>query len=114
MQTTPPSLPHSGMGIASFIIGLVASLGLLVTFGVAGVADSTQPGGLDEASVMAGVLGLLMVLFALAQLVALGLGIAGLVQAGRNKILSVLGTVFASTALLGSLMLMLLGVILET
>ena len=114
MQTTPPSLPHSGMGIASFIISLVAGLGLLVTFGVAGVADSTQPGGLDEASVMAGVLGLLMVLFALAQLIALGLGIAGLVQVGHNKIFGVLGTVFASTALLGSLVLMLLGVILET
>ena len=60
MQTTPPSLPHSGMGIASFIISLVAGLGLLVTFGIAGVADSTQPGGLDEESVMAGVLGLLI------------------------------------------------------
>lgn len=112
MQTTPPSLPHSGMGIASFIISLVAGVCLLVTFGIAGAAES-QPGGLNEESLMAGVLGLLMLLAALAQVVALGLGIAGLVQAGRSKIFGVLGTVFASMALLGSLLLILLGVVLE-
>lgn len=112
MQTTAASLPNSGLGIASFIISLVAGVGLLIVFGVAGVAEA-QPSGLDEESLMAGVLGLLMLLAALSQVVALGLGIAGLVHAGRSKLFGVLGTVFASTALLGSLLLILLGVVLE-
>ena len=112
MQTTPPSLPHSGLGIASFIISLVAGVGLLVVFGIADVAEA-QPNGLDEESLMAGVLGLLMLLSALAQGVALGLGIAGLVHAGRSKLFGVPGTVFASTALLGSLLLILVGAVLK-
>ena len=112
MLTTPPSLPHSGLGIASFIISLVAGVGLLVIFGIAGVAGA-QSNGLDEESLMAGVSGLLMLLNALAQVVALGLGIAGLVHSGRSKLFGVLGTVFASTALIGSLALILLGAVLE-
>ena len=113
MQPITASLPHSGLGITSFIISLVAGVGLLALFGIAGVAEA-QPNGLDEESHMAGVLGLLMLLTALAQIVALGLGIAGLVQAGRSKLFSVLGTVFASTALFGSLLLLLLGAALES
>lgn len=112
MQPTAASLPHSGLGIASFIISLVAGVGLLVIFGIAGVAEA-QPNGLDEESLMAGVLGLLMLLAALAQIVALALGIAGLVQAGRSKLFGVLGTVFASTALFGSLLLILVGAVVE-
>lgn len=113
MQPVAASLPHSGLGIASFIITLVAGVMLLVLFGIAGMAE-TRPNGLDEESLMAGVLGLLVLLSALAQVVALGLGIAGLMQTGRSKIFGVLGTVFASTALLGSLLLMLLGAALES
>lgn len=112
MQTPSASTPHSGMGIASFVISLIAGAGLLILVGIAGVADS-RPGGLDEESLMAGMLGLLMLLAALAQMVALGLGIAGLVQTGRSKLFGVLGTVFASTALLGSLLLILVGAVLE-
>lgn len=112
MQSTAASLPHSGLGIASFIISLVAGVGLLVIFGIAGVAEA-RPSGLNEESLMAGVLGLMMMLAALAQVVALGMGIAGLLHAGRSKLFGVLGTVFASTALLGSLLLILVGAVLE-
>ena len=46
---------------------------------------------------------------ALAQTLALALGIAGLVQAGRNKLYAVLGTVFAATGLGGTGLVLLLG-----
>lgn len=113
MHNPFPSLPHSGMGVASFTLSMVAGLGLLVIFAIAGVAES-RPGGLDEASPLATAIGLLALLAALANLVALGLGIAALVQAGRSKIFATLGTVFASTTLLGSLVLVLLGTLLDT
>ena len=105
---TPAPLPHSGLGVASFILSLAAGLLMLILFGAAGIADS-QPGGLDEESAAAIALGLLFAFTALALIVALGLGIAGTVQTGRSKLFGVLGTVFSSTALLGTLLLMLVG-----
>lgn len=88
-------------------------MGLLLILGIAGVAES-QPNGLDEESLIAGVLGLLMLLAVLAQIIALGLGIADLVQTHHNKLFGTLGSVFASTALVCSLVLLLIGTVLET
>lgn len=109
MQTPSTTLPHSGLGIASFITSLVAGALLLLIFGITGVLGS-QAGGLDGESAAAQTLGLFLLLMVLAQLAALGLGIAGLAQTGRSKLFGALGTAFASTALLGTLILTLAGV----
>ena len=112
MQTAAASLPHSGMGIASLILSIAATLSLLVVATIASVAQ-TRPGGLDENSPAAIVLGLVAVLLGMAQLLALGLGIAGLVQPGRNKTFGIIGTVFSCVYLLGTGLLMLVGAVLE-
>ena len=112
MQRPIPTQPHSGLGIASFDISLGAGAVLCIVIGIAGVLD-TQPGGLDEDSVAAGLLGLAMVATGLAQTLALGLGIAALVQAGRNKLYGVLGTVFSATGLAGTALMFLLGALME-
>ncbi len=112
MQATPLTKPHSGLGIASFVISLIAGFTLLLLFGFADIAQS-QPGGLDEQSTAATVIGLLMLLTAIAQITALGLGIAALVQAGSNKLFGILGTVFASMALLLTLLIVLIGAVIE-
>ncbi len=49
-----------------------------------------------------------------AQVLALGLGIAALVQTGRSKLFGVLGTVFASTGLVGTVLILLLGALVES
>ena len=108
-----PTRPHSGLGIASFIISLAAGAALVVLLGIAGVIES-QPGGMDEESAGAIVLGLILALTALAQVLALGLGIAALVQTGRSKLFGVLGTVFASTGLVGTVLILLLGALVES
>ena len=108
-----PTRPHSGLGIASFIISLAAGAALVVLLGIAGVIGS-QPGGMDEESAGAVLVGLLQALTALAHVLALGLGIAALVQAGRSKLFGVLGTVFASTGLSGTVLIFLLGALLES
>jgi hypothetical protein len=112
MYQAIPTQPHSGLGIASFLISLGAGAILCIVIGIAGVLD-TQPGRLDEDSVAAGLLGLAMVATGLAQTLALGLGIAALVQAGRNKLYGVLGTVFSATGLVGTTLLFLLGALME-
>lgn len=112
MYQAIPTQPHAGLGIASFVISLGAGAILFIAIGIAGVLDA-QPGGLDEDSVAAGLLGLTMVATGLAQTVALSLGIAGLVQAGRNKLYGVLGTVFSATGLAGTTLLFLIGALME-
>ena len=111
-HTVIPTRPHAGLGIASFIISLAAGAALVILLGVASVLES-RPGGMDEESASAIMLGIVVLLTALAQFAALGLGIAALVQAGRSKIFGVLGTVFAAAGLVGTLMLLLLGALLE-
>ena len=112
-HTVIPTRPHTRLGIASFIISLAAGAALVILLGVASVLES-RPGGMDEESAGAIVLGLILALTALAQVLALGLGIAALVQPGRSKLFGVLGTVFASTGLVGTVLILLLGALVES
>lgn len=107
-----PTQPHSGLGIASFVVSLAASALLLMLIGIAGALDS-QPGGMDGDSAAAILLGLVMAFSGFAQLLALGLGIAAIVQVGRNKLYGVLGAVFSASGLLCTVTLFLVGALLE-
>lgn len=101
--------PHSGMGIAAFITalcGAVLMLGLIV---VAGIIETTTPGGMEETSMSAILVGLGLMGTALMQLVAFGLGIAGAVQADRRRVFAVLGLVLSISSILGVVLLMIIG-----
>ena len=102
-------LKHSGVGIAAFIISLVMGFITFIVVVVAGILETSSPGGMDENSVEAAVVGLLIIGCILVQLVALGLGIAGLVQKNRKKLFAILGTVFSGMTLLGVVLLMVIG-----
>ena len=102
-------LKHSGVGIAAFIISLLMGFITFIVVVIAGVLETSSPGGIDQNSVAAAVVGLLIIGCILVQLVALGLGIAGLVQKNRKKLFAILGTVFSGMTLLGVVFLMLIG-----
>lgn len=100
---------HSGVGIASFVISLIAALCLFAVVVIAGILQTSMSEGAREEAGVYLVVGLLVMLFLLLSLVALCLGIAGLLQRRRNRVFAVLGTVFSAGAILGTVGLMILG-----
>ncbi len=100
---------HSGLGVAAFVISLVMGIAIFVVFIVAGVMQVSTPGGLQDESTGAMVVGLFIILFLGLDVVAASLGIAGLMQRDRRRVFAVLGVIFATTTLLGTLFLIILG-----
>jgi len=102
-----PELQHSGMGVAAFIISVVAGPALFAVFIFAGLLHMR---GAGEQSPAVMLVGLLVMALCGAHAVGIGLAIAALCQAGRRKVFSVLGLVFNGIMLLGTVGLMILGV----
>ncbi|WP_243892398.1 hypothetical protein [Shewanella algae] len=102
-------LKHSGPGIASFVTSILSGIALFITFIVAGTLETTTPGGMDENSMEAVLVGLMIIFMMLVCLVSLGLGIGGLVQKDRQKIFAILGTTFSGLIILGTIGLIALG-----
>ena len=102
-------MKHSSLGIASFVLSLVTGLAMAVVVTVAGVLESTTPGGMAESSFSAVIIGLFVIFLLGGTLLALGFGIAGCRQKDRKRILAVLGTVFASFTILVTIALIVIG-----
>jgi hypothetical protein len=100
---------HSGIGIASFITSIVSGILIFLLIVIAGVMEASTPGGMDEESASAVVVGLFLFAFLGLALVALALGIGGLFQKERKKIFAILGAVFSAVALLATIFIILLG-----
>ncbi len=100
---------HTGMGIASFVTSMVAAVLVFMLLLVAGVMEVTTPGGIDEESAGAVIVGLCIIALLGIDLVAIGLGIAALLQVGSKKVFAVLGLVFACVTIVGTLLLMVIG-----
>jgi len=102
-------LRHSGLGIASFILSLMVGAVEFLVIMAAGIVEATTPGGMDEQSMAAILIGLFILGGLMANMAGVGLGIAGLVQRDRKRVFSTLGLVFNGTAILGIVMLMVIG-----
>lgn len=99
---------HSGLGIAAFVMSIVVMVLMFIVFLIAGIWESTTPGGIDEESAGAVALGLGIFALIFIDLVAGGLAIAGLCQA-RKKLFSVLGLVFSLSTIVITVLLMIIG-----
>ena|SRR6516165_8434697 len=103
-------LPHSGLGIASCIIGGCALVFTLALFIIAGVMEASHPNIFDEQeSPQVIVLGLLFLLNLLVSLVGLVLGIVGAALGNRNKLFAGLGIGLNALLFLGIVVLMVIG-----
>ena len=76
---------------------------------IAGVIEASTPGGMDEESADAAMVGFAIFALMSAELVALGLGIAGLLQKERKKIFAIFGVVFSAGTIVLTILLMMLG-----
>ncbi|WP_257385608.1 hypothetical protein [Tahibacter caeni] len=103
-------LRHSGLGIASFMMSIVAALCIVSLFAVAGYLELSTPGGVREDSPLAAGIGLLMFLFLGLAFIALCLGIAGLFEKRRRRVLAGLGTAFSAFTLISAVTLVLVGI----
>ena len=108
-------LKHSGVGIASFAISITLGVLTLVAFVIAPVIVfvlAFPPGALDEISVeeieeiIEMYVYATVVVHGIAGLVALGLGIGGLIQKERKKIFAILGTVFSAPVIVAAVLVL--------
>ncbi len=105
-----PELPHSGMGIASVVVGAFVAAAMFVTFMVAGVLHNQGRGPRDPVT---GLIGLLAIFLLFVDVVALGLGIAALCQPKRKRLFGILGVVFSAGVMLCTMSVIALGVIMQ-
>lgn len=108
-QHVLPEKKQSGLGIASFIIALVGGFVMFAVFGIAGYLEHTMEGGMTEESPAAALVGLAMMGDGLLILLGAGLGVAGLFQADRKKLFSILGLMMNGMIILGTAGLMVIG-----
>ena len=104
----PRHLPHSGLGIASFIIGLVVVVIILLMVLLIGVLASNRANR-NTAETMGVMTGLFVCGGALASLVGLGLGMAGVFQEDRNRTFAVIGLILNGLIILGTAALFIIG-----
>jgi hypothetical protein len=106
-------LPHSGLGIASLVIAVLAGVGLLALFTIAGIMAEEAGGDLDENSPKVMLLGVFAIGGLGLALLGAALGLAGVLQKGRKKLFGTLGLVINALVLLGSLGLMCVGALMN-
>ena len=102
---------QSKLGIAALLISIFTAIGLFIVFLIAGLMESNIYGGIDEESAGAIILGLFIFGFGFLDLLALGLGIAGIFQKTRERITAIIGTIISSATLTITLSLIVIGLL---
>ena len=88
---TSTGLRHSKLGISSFVLSLAAFVGAFAIIVYAGYMETSTAGGLESAEQMALTIGLGIMAMVGLLMISLILGIVGLFQSGRRKILAGIG-----------------------
>jgi hypothetical protein len=94
------AMRHSGLGIASFVIALVAAVTEFALVMAAGIVEVSTPGGVESNAPVALVIGLGICGGGIFNLLAVALAIAALVQSNRKKLFAVLGLVISGGLML--------------
>jgi hypothetical protein len=104
---------QSMIGIASLVLSIFSGLLTIVMFVAAGILGARNPEALDDDGPAAIVLGLGIIAFMFGSLIAIGLGVGNLFESHRTKIFGILGLTFGTISFLGTLALLLLGMMMQ-
>lgn len=85
---------HGGIGIASFVISIIAAIGIITLLIIASVMMINAGGKLDEKSPAAITVGCSVFVFILAAVVGLILGIVAALQQNTKRLFGILGLCF--------------------
>ncbi len=94
----PPEFPHSLWGIASFALAILISLAACAIIGIAAMLGVSATEDVSETHAV--VVGMLCLSIPFASLVALALGIVGVIERNRKRAFAVLGIVFNAPIIL--------------
>jgi hypothetical protein len=97
---------HSGLGIASFILSLIAGLSLFGTLVVTAIVQARNP---EASQSFKAILGLTFIGLTLFDVLAVALGVAAVFQKQRKKIFGVLGLSFSSLIIIGMTAMIIFG-----
>lgn len=104
---------QSRIGVVSLVLAIVSSLASFLIVLIAGVWETSAPGGVDENSLAAGLLGLILLGSLGGNLVSVALGIVGIVQKSRNRICAFIGTSIAAASFLITASIIVAGMFLD-
>ena len=96
----PVARRQSLLGVASFVIGILAAVTAFGLIVIAGVMEASTPGGIDEESAEAMIVGLGIFGVLAGNALGVALGIAGLIEPNKSRI-------FAALGIMGNLMVIL-------
>ena len=91
---------HSQLGIASFIISLLAAAALCATLVFALLLPNFLDTGVRSTGLINSMVGIVYCGFVLLDFVGIGLGIAGMLEKNRKPVFAILGIVFSSATVL--------------
>ena len=109
----PTETKHSGFGVASFIISILAGVLMFLVFLIGTIMQLSTPGGMDKQSIQAMLVGLSIIALLFIDIVAVVLGIAGLFQKKRKKLFAILGIVFSSATVISMIALIIIGLLMS-
>jgi hypothetical protein len=99
---------HSRIGIASFVLSLVAGISMLLLVAVAGIMKFRNPSGSPEGKIIIGVVAIALLFL---DFLAAALGIATVCQKEQKKLFGVLGLSFSLLLIIGLVGLIVFGLI---
>ncbi|MFM2480302.1 hypothetical protein [Celerinatantimonas sp. YJH-8] len=102
---------HSGVGIAAFVISIISLLFIFFLMFLLGIMTTAVAAHRSALSTGILLISFLSIVPLLMNLVALGLGIAGLLQRDRKKIFPILGTILSGIIVISLLSMIVLGIV---
>jgi hypothetical protein len=106
-----PSLKHSEVGIASFIMAIIVAIGEVAVIATAAITIARNPRLEQNPDTAMGVLALLILGGVFVSVVGAVLGVVGLCQAKRNKLFAGLGVALNAVIVVGIVGLMCIGLL---